>query len=90
MHRIHHSCEIGEGQSNLSNLFSFWDRLFGTYVEEPAAGHAHLQFGLREFSGRKHTTLPWMLAQPFLPDGHATPAAAQGRHRTIEEETVRT
>ncbi len=68
MHRIHHSLEMGESQSNLSNLFSWWDRLFGTYVNEPAAGHERLEFGLREFTGRKHTTLPWMLVQPFLPE----------------------
>ena len=68
MHRIHHSQAPGEGRSNLSNMFSWWDRLFGTYVEEPASGHEGIVFGLREFGGRKHTTLPWMLAQPFLSD----------------------
>jgi len=67
MHRIHHSQVAREGRSNLSNLFSWWDRLFGTYVEEPSAGHAGIVFGLPEFGGRKHTLLPWMLAQPFFP-----------------------
>ncbi len=76
MHRIHHSIVMHEGQSNLSNLFSWWDRLFGTYVDQPASGHADLQFGLNEFRGRKHTTLPWMLVQPFMSGAPASPAVA--------------
>ena len=66
MHRIHHSQEIQEGESNFSNMFSFWDRLFGTYLDQPAAGHDGIVFGVAEFSERKHLTLPWMLVQPFL------------------------
>ena len=66
MHRIHHSQDIHEGESNFSNMFSFWDRLFGTYVDQPAAGHDGIVFGVSEFSERKHLTLPWMLVQPFL------------------------
>ena len=74
MHRIHHSQAAGESQSNFSNLFSWWDRLFGTYVHAPSAGHEGIVFGLPEFTERKHATLPWMLAQPFLSDGDATTA----------------
>jgi sterol desaturase/sphingolipid hydroxylase (fatty acid hydroxylase superfamily) len=69
MHRIHHSQDVGESLSNFSNTFSFWDRLFGTYLEEPAAGQDGIAFGVREFGERKHLTLPWMLAQPFLSQG---------------------
>jgi sterol desaturase/sphingolipid hydroxylase (fatty acid hydroxylase superfamily) len=68
MHRIHHSQDIHEGESNFANMFSFWDRLFGTYVDQPAAGHDGIVFGVPGFSERKHLTLPWMLVQPFL--GH--------------------
>jgi sterol desaturase/sphingolipid hydroxylase (fatty acid hydroxylase superfamily) len=66
MHRIHHSQEIDEGNSNFSNMFSFWDRLFGTYIDQPAAGHDGIAFGVAELSGVRHQQLPWMLAQPFL------------------------
>jgi sterol desaturase/sphingolipid hydroxylase (fatty acid hydroxylase superfamily) len=66
MHRIHHSQDPREGNSNFSNVFSWWDRLFGTYVNQPAAGHEGLKFGLAELSDSKHLTLPWMLADPFL------------------------
>jgi sterol desaturase/sphingolipid hydroxylase (fatty acid hydroxylase superfamily) len=75
MHRIHHSQATGESQANFSNLFSWWDRLFRTYVHAPAAGHDGIVFGLPEFTGRKHATLPWMLVQPFLSESEATTAA---------------
>ena len=66
MHRIHHSQDVREGESNFSNVFSWWDRLFGTYLDQPAAGHEGIVFGVAELSERKHLTLPGMLAQPFL------------------------
>ena len=66
MHRIHHSQAPGDNRSNLSTVFSWWDRVFGSYREHPAAGEAGIEFGLREFPEGKHSTLPWMLAQPFL------------------------
>jgi sterol desaturase/sphingolipid hydroxylase (fatty acid hydroxylase superfamily) len=75
VHRIHHSQIAGESRSNFANLFSWWDRLFGTYIDQPAAGHAGIQFGLPEFTARKHATIPWMLAQPFLPESDAASVA---------------
>jgi sterol desaturase/sphingolipid hydroxylase (fatty acid hydroxylase superfamily) len=66
MHRVHHSVDVKEGDSNFSTLFPWWDRLFGTYQDQPAAGHARMAFGVRGFEARKHLSLPWMLAQPFL------------------------
>jgi sterol desaturase/sphingolipid hydroxylase (fatty acid hydroxylase superfamily) len=66
MHRIHHSQDMREGNANFSNVFSWWDRLFGTYLDQPAAGHDGMAFGVVELAERKHLTLPWMLAQPFL------------------------
>ena len=74
MHRIHHSTAPGESRSNFSNTFSWWDRLFGTYVDQPAAGHEEMSFGIPGFEDRKHQTLPWMLAQPFLPEPDSAPA----------------
>jgi sterol desaturase/sphingolipid hydroxylase (fatty acid hydroxylase superfamily) len=68
MHRVHHSSAPGESRANFSNTFSWWDRLFGTYVAQPAAGHDAMEFGLFGFEERKHLTLPWMLAQPFMAD----------------------
>jgi len=89
MHRVHHSVDVREGESNFSNLFPWWDYLFATYLAQPAAGHTAMTFGVHGFEGRKHLTLPWMLAQPFLrpeaqPESSAgvTPAASEGLEPT--------
>jgi sterol desaturase/sphingolipid hydroxylase (fatty acid hydroxylase superfamily) len=66
MHRVHHSRERREGQSNFGAAFPWWDRLLGTYVAQPSAGHDRIAFGVAGFEDRKHLSLPWMLAQPFL------------------------
>src|SRR5688572_17244424 len=66
MHRLHHSANVGETNSNFGTAFPVWDRLFGTYRAQPLAGHESIKFGLAEFTDPKHLRLPWMLAQPFL------------------------
>ena len=39
MHRVHHSVEDDETNSNFGFNLSWWDRLFGTYREaSPAPG----------------------------------------------------
>lgn len=91
MHRIHHSCEVREGNSNFSNVFPWWDRLFGTYIDQPTVGAARVAFGVEGFEDRKHLALPWMLAQPFL---HADdqPLADPGRSpspKAVEIEPTR-
>ena len=89
MHRIHHSQERREGDSNFSNVFSWWDRLFGTYLEQPRAGHEGVAFGVAGFSDRKHLLLPWMLAQPFLSTRPAAKSpAAEPAHELTRAETV--
>jgi sterol desaturase/sphingolipid hydroxylase (fatty acid hydroxylase superfamily) len=72
MHRIHHSQNAGESRANFANVFTWWDRLFGTYIDQPASGHDAIRFGLKEFAERKHLTLRWMLVQPLL-GGDRTP-----------------
>ena len=78
MHRIHHSSAPGESRSNFSNTFSWWDRLFGTYIDQPAAGHADMRFGVPGFEERKHLQVQWMLAQPFLRDPDDSPIGVVG------------
>ena len=45
MHRVHHSAEVVETNSNFSFNLSCWDRLFGTYRDQPAAGHESMRIG---------------------------------------------
>ena len=75
MHRTHHSQVKAETNSNYGGLFSGWDRLFGTYVDEPAAGHEGMAIGLPEFRDERHIRLRWMLANPLLDPRQADEAA---------------
>jgi sterol desaturase/sphingolipid hydroxylase (fatty acid hydroxylase superfamily) len=66
MHRIHHSVIIKETNSNFGFNFPWWDRVFGTYRGQPAAGHDTMTIGLSQFRDEKKLTLPWLLALPFI------------------------
>ena len=68
MHRVHHSVVIKETNSNFGFSFPWWDRLLGTYREQPAAGHQGMTVGLSQFRDPDRLTLPWMLALPFVGD----------------------
>ena len=65
MHRVHHSVVIKETDSNFGFNLPWWDRLFGTYQDQPAAGHDGMTIGLANYRERRWLTLPWMLAVPF-------------------------
>lgn len=49
MHRVHHSVVRAETDSNFGFCLSIWDRLFGTYRDQPAAGHDAMTIGLPAF-----------------------------------------
>lgn len=68
MHRVHHSVTIRETNSNFGFNFPWWDRLFGTYRPQPAAGHEGMTIGLSQFREPGKLTLHWMLALPFIGD----------------------
>jgi sterol desaturase/sphingolipid hydroxylase (fatty acid hydroxylase superfamily) len=80
MHRVHHSTEVAEQFSNFSEVFPFWDRLFGTYRAQPSRGHQHMTLGLAEMQDERSLALGRMLSQPFrkLESPNAA-SAAQGR-----------
>jgi len=66
MHRVHHSPIIKETNSNYGFNLPWWDRLFGTYIAQPARGHTDMKIGLANYRDPKKLTLPWMLIIPFL------------------------
>ena len=66
MHRVHHSVERDETNSNFGFNLSLWDRLFGTYRAQPRAGHEAMTIGVPEFrDAAECSTLTGMLAIPF-------------------------
>ncbi len=79
MHRVHHSVTIRETNSNFGFNFPWWDRLFGTYRAQPAAGHEGMAIGLSQFRDAARLTLPWMLVLPFVGNAGAYAINQRGR-----------
>jgi sterol desaturase/sphingolipid hydroxylase (fatty acid hydroxylase superfamily) len=65
MHRVHHSVLRRETDSNFGFNLPWWDRLFGTYRAQPAAGHERMTIGLEQFRDPGELRLDRMLLQPF-------------------------
>ncbi|MHA1545111.1 MAG: sterol desaturase family protein [Alphaproteobacteria bacterium] len=65
MHRVHHSVIQRETDSNYGFSLSVWDRLFGTYRDQPEAGHQDMTIGLAPYQHRGPTRLLWSLWLPF-------------------------
>jgi len=73
MHRVHHSAAPNETSSNFGFNLSWWDRLFGTYLAQPAAGHEGMVIGLDRFQDPAQLRLDRMLVQPFQGSAGAYP-----------------
>ncbi|MBL8260188.1 MAG: sterol desaturase family protein, partial [Candidatus Competibacteraceae bacterium] len=74
MHRVHHSVHRDETDSNFGFNLSWWDRLFGTYRDQPRDGHAGMTIGLHYFRDWRAIRLHGLLLQPLMsperaPDG---------------------
>jgi sterol desaturase/sphingolipid hydroxylase (fatty acid hydroxylase superfamily) len=65
MHRIHHSIDRREHDTNFGFNLSIWDRLFGTYTEAPAAGQLGMTVGLPAWQDAQPAELRWSLTLPF-------------------------
>jgi sterol desaturase/sphingolipid hydroxylase (fatty acid hydroxylase superfamily) len=66
MHRVHHSVEDDETNSNFGFNLSLWDRLFGTYKAQPRQGHDNMQIGIAGFESKQEVSnLTGMLVLPF-------------------------
>jgi len=65
MHRVHHSVITRETNSNYGFSFSWWDRLFGTYIAQPQEGHGKMKIGLNGYHDDRSLKLTTLLAMPF-------------------------
>jgi len=65
MHRVHHSIVARETNSNFGFNLPWWDRLFGTYRAQPAAGHNGMTIGIDQFREPRELGLDRMMLQPF-------------------------
>ena len=66
MHRIHHSVLPQETNSNFGFNLPWWDRLLGTYREDPLRGHSDMSLGLEQYRDPRRLALGNILALPFL------------------------
>jgi sterol desaturase/sphingolipid hydroxylase (fatty acid hydroxylase superfamily) len=73
MHRVHHSIVVRETNSNFGFNMPWWDRLFGTYRDQPAAGHEEMTIGIGQFRDPGEQRLDRMLTQPFRDDDRDYP-----------------
>lgn len=66
MHRVHHSVHPALTNSNFGFSLPWWDRMFGTYRDQPLESHADMQIGLMAFRNPAQTNrLDGMLLIPF-------------------------
>ena len=65
MHRVHHSILPYETNSNFGFNLPWWDRLLGTYRDQPEKGHAGMTIGIDLFRDPAQLHLHRMLVQPF-------------------------
>jgi sterol desaturase/sphingolipid hydroxylase (fatty acid hydroxylase superfamily) len=52
MHRVHHHYRQPYSDTNYGNIFSFWDRIFGTYV---VVDNSKLRYGVDTYMDKEKT-----------------------------------
>lgn len=75
MHCIHHSTEQTESDRNYGFCLSWWDRIFGTYMEKSFEA-TQMQIGVKGVESFSWQTLPRMLWMPFVIESKNKPRAA--------------
>lgn len=65
MHRVHHSTDLREANTNFGFCFPWWDRVFGSYQAQPGRGHEGMAIGLAIFRDRSWAGLWGLLRMPF-------------------------
>ena len=78
VHRIHHSTIKEETNSNYGFNLCIWDRLFGTWREQPALGHARMHIGLTHLQQAPTHKLIFMLYLPFSQEIGDYPMSKRG------------
>jgi len=77
MHRVHHSVDCAETNSNFGFNLPWWDFLFRTYRSQPAEGHEEMHIGLPRFRHASVQQLCMMLTMPFVTKSVATTEDSQ-------------
>jgi len=62
-HRVHHQQDQFYTDSNFSDIFIIWDRIFGTFKMMPLS---EMKYGLVEFKEPKKQTFIYLIKSPFI------------------------
>ena len=65
MHRVHHSVERHERDTNYGFALSIWDRIFKSYSDQPEGGHLDMSIGLEKFRDPLEMRVDKLITQPF-------------------------
>jgi sterol desaturase/sphingolipid hydroxylase (fatty acid hydroxylase superfamily) len=65
MHRVHHSVNRYEHDTNFGFCLSIWDRIFRTYTSDPDGGQTGMTLGLSDQQSAKTDRLGWSLIFPL-------------------------
>lgn len=83
-HRIHHSRLRAQADANYGQVFSFWDRIFGSHRADDASA---VEFGLDTRREPQYQRLSWLLTQPMrCASDQAFPAVAHHVWRAVSRE----
>jgi sterol desaturase/sphingolipid hydroxylase (fatty acid hydroxylase superfamily) len=63
IHKVHHEQDQHYTDSNFSDIFILWDRLFGTFKTKPVE---QIKLGLKEFDEEKKQTFWYLMKSPFI------------------------
>jgi sterol desaturase/sphingolipid hydroxylase (fatty acid hydroxylase superfamily) len=75
LHRIHHSVVVAETNSNFGFSVPFWDRLCGTYRDQPSQPQTTMPLGLQGYREPRSLGLRRLLLLPFV--AHPGPTSLQ-------------
>jgi sterol desaturase/sphingolipid hydroxylase (fatty acid hydroxylase superfamily) len=62
-HKVHHEQDQYYTDSNYSDIFIIWDRLFGTFKYKPVT---EMKYGLAEFKEKEKQTFLYLMKSPFI------------------------
>lgn len=65
MHRIHHSIKTSEANCNFGFNFPWWDKLFGTYKDQPDLGRRAMNLGISQLQDKRAIKYFSLLREPF-------------------------
>lgn len=63
-HKMHHASDKRLTDSHYGDMFTFWDRIFGTGGKPDVE---HIEYGLEDYRDEKHQTVKSLLMMPFKP-----------------------